>query len=209
MPSARASIKWLGVVAPIALSCVMHRSLAAGSGAEVERRDQELQRLSISARSQTMTFARAIWLREHGSPRAGACLWRLWESDWTAIRRTAVASLPAWCRDVTADVTAAESRDYAITFLHGHSIPDSLRTEDASDALPPARLDVAMQRASSPSTPLMASPAQAIQRSLDDMPRIVAATGATSRLSQAGMFEDDSDQVVSGIISGIGSGLFE
>jgi hypothetical protein len=210
MPSAWASIKLAGIVAPVALSCVMHQSVAAGvAEAEADRRGQEMHRLAISARSQMMSFARATWLRERGSPRGDASLWQLWESDWTAIRRTSVAQLPAWCRDVTADVTAAESREYAITFLHSHATPESLRDVSPAESSPPIRLDVAMQPSTSPSTPAMASPSLAIQRTIADTPAIAVASNAQSRLSHTSMLEEQSDQPASEVISGARAGLFK
>ncbi len=198
-----------GVVAPIALGCVMHQSLAVGVEAESERRERELQRLSISARSQMMTFSRAIWLRERGSPGADACLWQLWESDWTAIRRMSVASLPAWCRDMRADVAAEESRDYAITFLHSHAMPQALRDAASTRTSPAFRPDVSMAPAALPGTPLMASPSRAIQMSLDDTPSHTVAPGARARLSQARMFEDRTDSVVAGMIATNEGGLLD
>lgn len=210
MPSAWGFIKLAGLVAPIALSCVMHQSVAAGvAEAEAARRGEEMHRLAISARSQMMSFARATWLRERGSPRGDASLWQLWESDWTAILRSSVAHLPAWCRDVTADTAAAESREYAITFLHRHATPESLSDVDAADPSPSIKIDVAMRASTSPSMPVMASPSLAIQQTIADTPAIAVASNAQTRLSQTSMLEAPSDQVASEVISGARAGLFK
>lgn len=190
MASAWSRIAIGGVGAPLALSCVMHQVIAADGPKDLGRSVAERARLSVSARSQMMTFARALWLRERGTPGGDAPLWRLWESDWTAIRRTAVAQLPGWCRDMTAEAGRAESRGFAITFLHGHSMPDSLNV--GPDSSPSPGLWVAVRSVAGSSMPPMASPSLAIQRSLDELPAVTATAQTSSRLATTVVLDDRS-----------------
>ena len=204
MPSAARPIPFAAIVAPMAMCCVMHQSIAFDAPVINDRREQEIERLSISARSQLMSFARAMWLREQGSPSPEACLWRLWESDWTAIRRTSVPQLPAWCRDVTADATATESRDYAITCLHDHSTSGFGILEATTDASPEAAMRVATRSTPRTRATLMASPSLEIQRTLQRSAAVEVATLAKARLARTGILETDSAVISLGVVSGVG-----
>ncbi|MEI7656935.1 MAG: hypothetical protein WCK33_02590 [Phycisphaerae bacterium] len=185
----------------------MHRSIAAGGDAAGDRRSLERERLSISARAQMMTFARALWLRERSSPRGDASLWRLWESDWTVIRRTAVKHLPIWCCDATAIARPVESHRLAITFLLREAIPEALNTPSAASSA--VRPTVAVRSIAGSSTPLLASPSLVIQRSLDDIPSIAVASEANARLAKTCMLESGLGTRVLELISDADRGLLQ
>lgn len=183
----------------------MHQSFADGTVAESDRRGRELERLSISARTQLMTFARVHWLRDRGSPRGEAQLWRLWESDWTAIRRTAVRQLPAWCRDGTAAAPPVEGHRLAITSLRQEAISESLGS--ASAASSSARPAVALQSTLESSVPVIPSPAMAIHRSIVELPAVAMATQAPTRLAKTSMLEDEAMLDTLELVSNASRGL--
>jgi hypothetical protein len=204
MPSAAGSISLAATLAPIALCCVMHQSIAADAASAHDRRDRDIERLSISARSQLMSFARAMWLREQAVPTRDACLWRLWESDWTALRRTSVPNLPAWCRAITGDVAATDGRTCAITFLHAHTTAGFELAPTAVASSPEAPGQVAAWVAVRAAAPLMPSPSLAIQQTIEQTAAIEVTVQASARLARTSILETDAAVSSLGVVSGIG-----
>lgn len=72
-------------------------------------------RLSVSARSQLMNFARSAELRQEPVVRGDAPRWRLLLSDGTVLRRVPINTMPRLVRGLTGDLFGADVASTSIT----------------------------------------------------------------------------------------------